>query len=281
MTTNQIFYFSRFGAYMRKYVAENRSQLLTLGALALFLPMVLINLTIYVFGWGTWKLPISIPADPNWEYELMFFSALLYLLAIVAGARLYGVLSSKQSRIALFGCPASALEKSLTYFLIYVVAFFTVAYAGAFLADAVRVGIGRAFFADSLPGTPHFVPFRAVFFPGVVREWPVIESVFSSPLVNIFGLQALFIFGTTVWPRHSLVKTIVFILVFNIVFFTLAGWGFSVFFDGHVTPRFSDSPKPAASTVAYMAFGFEAIVTIGLYLLSFFRFKEWEVIQRW
>lgn len=277
---NQTFDFGRFGAYMRKYVAENRTPLLTLGAIALFLPMVLINLTIYAFGWGTWQAPFSVADyDFNWRYEIIFFLVLLYIMAMISGARLYSSLATKQSRIALFGCPASNLEKSLAGFLIYVVGFFIVAYAGGLLADAVRVWIGRAFFADSMNPAPLYLPFHGLFFFG---EMPAVESYISSPLGNIFFLQAVFILGTTVWPRHSVVKTVIFGMVFNIVVSTLAGWGYFLFFHGHAALRLENvdmSVTPAGA--AALIFGLEAIFTIGLYLLSYFRFKEWEVIQRW
>lgn len=284
MITNQIFDFSRFGAYMRKYVAENRSQLLTLGALALFLPMVLVNLTIYAFGWGTWLPTFNLPGyDFNWRYEVLFFLVILYILSMISGARLYSSLATKQSRIALFGCPASNLEKSLVPFLIYVVGFFIVAYAGAFLADAVRVWIGRAFFADSMTPAPQFIPFRGLFFiAGNLWDAPTVETYISSPLSNIFFFQAVFILGTTVWPRHSVVKTVIFGMIFNIVVSMLAVWGYFLFFHGHAAIRLENVGVDAtAGEVAAVIFSIEAVLTIGLYLLSYFRFKEWEVIQRW
>ena len=142
---NQIFSIDRFTAYLRKYVAENRSALL-LTALALVLLPIFFCL---VWPWITgcydstpFYLPGITPKDPMWGSEKTFY-VLLWFITMLVSSKFYSCLHSKSSRINVFMTPASSLEKFISFFIIYGLCSIVIFIAAVFVSDALRVLVYR------------------------------------------------------------------------------------------------------------------------------------------
>ena len=147
---NQIFDIDRFGLYFRKYVTENRRMLGIYALELLLIPAAVLCFSIWLsdpysrinvlMRYGS---DFFSGFDLVWGTERSLFTTLFGLFAAIGASLFYNVLSKKKSRIVLFNTPASNLEKSVTYFLIYIIGVILLFFAGSILADYVRIPLCR------------------------------------------------------------------------------------------------------------------------------------------
>lgn len=285
--TQQIFSPSRFADYFRKYVFENRSRL---GVIVLTLILVPILFCM--------ALPVLSPcydsspdiynkiADPMWHRESTFFAFFFVVMAAVCGASFYDVLSRKTSRINLFSLPVSSFEKFSVYFSVYLILLPLLTLGGAFLADAIRVWFYSSRATEGILVdyiSLHMIASSGGSIPSPFDMAESADMVFFNTslwLAVILTVPALFTLGSSVWPKNSFMKTAAFIFSFNTVGGFLTFLGFKTFFfNGPMFPRhFFDAEMNA---VCWWIIGISIAMTIFFYVVSYFRFKEWEVINRW
>lgn len=297
---NQIFDADRFSAYFKKYVAERRTPLLSyLGVLFLFPLAVCLVIPLLK---GLYD-PISVEhfvvrgniLDPMWTSELTLFYFLWILVGLKCGD-FYSLLMDKRERISLFTCPASNFEKFSTYFLIYVI-LFSVIFFGIFLfVDAIRVWVFRASTeADCI----HYISPRYLLSFGTAEKfWDIdfynaaknadLMDFFRNAMaarfsVILFGgllIQSLYALGCTVWPKKNFLKTSCFLLAFMILSGILFYKGSQLFYgNGTLTPREFGFSNTISEIIFYDIVA--VCIIVFTWILSYMRFKEWEVIKRW
>lgn len=293
---NQIFNCSRFAAYFRKYAVENRNKLIIsygliiLIAIAFCIVYPYINRT-YSVPYSQYTLLKSYHIDPMWNTEVAVFNFVWVIFAMVYGSVMYEILKDKTSRISLFTCPASAFEKFLTYFSVNIVVM-TIVYFGAFfLADAIRVWIYSGHQDEGL--TVGYMPFRYFITLGNLNsivnpeKMDTVDVCFgvSFLVASVIFLQAFYALGSSVWPKNSWIKTTCFQLVFNGALTAICLIGVKAFLPKapYIEPRFEFMRQLGVSESTFLIwFDIIVIVIIVLtWLLSYARFKEWEVIKRW
>lgn len=293
MTTNQIFNPSRFKAFIVKYAVENRNRLLIIAGLTILLPLLFTVAIPYMeklYKSQRWDTRPGV--DPMWIYELRGFMFIMMGIVAYLASLFYQPLANKTTRLSLLMSPASQFEKFLTFFCIFIVAGVLLFIGATFLADWVRVLV----FTDTAAKNGihcAVIPLDYILSLGeIIPGQPSdLETTASSTQLTIrlgvtaiclstFFTQAMFALGSSIWPKNSFVKTICFTIVFWMAFTLLLNWGFMLFFHNGFTARsWWDTSDPSGLlTIIDICSG---IATVVLWFVTYFRFKEWEIIKRW
>ncbi len=209
-TVNQTFDWSRFTATLRKELVENKRAILftllgTYGLLTII--MILGNLSTGT----TQSVYESIEYYMPQKLVYMFLGFATMIVASLA----FRKLTRKTGRIEMFTSPSSTLEKFLVNALIYVIGYIVAFFICAQLADLTRIAV-LWFFKDEyliVPGPINFLNLvpdavdgfgfgSAAEIQGNPAKWMTINL-----MIGLLAGPGLFLLGSIVWPRLSLLKT--------------------------------------------------------------------------
>ena len=275
-TVNQTFNWSRFTAALRKELVENKRMLLftvicIYGLLTLI--MILGNL-------GVGLNPSALQETFADKIPQTFVGTILTLVICVSASMAFKNLTTKTGRTALFTSPSSTLEKFLLNILIYVVGVFIAYFACAQLADLTRIAALWFFKGNTLtvPGPINFLTCISDLAANV--EHPEIGMT-SLGWIMILGLIAnagLYLLGSVIWPRLSLLKTFAAIYAFEFALFLIAAPFFYFFGDMETLGRwFIDYLNGGHFSVTMIII---VCVQILLYFsLAWYLFKRKDVIS--
>ena len=204
-TVNQAFSWSRFATALRKELVENRR------ALIITVISIYILLTFIMTVGNLISYSSNTILSHLWNYlpQKIVFTIMMVVSATVASLS-FRNLKRKTSRVALFSSPSSTLEKFLANILIYVVGLIVVFFACAQLADLTRIGILTLYGHDiQVIGTINFINLINDSVKGIgtaAANVPGFKWAFWLSLVAVPGMYVL---GSILWPRLSLLKTFV------------------------------------------------------------------------
>lgn len=249
---NDTFSFSRFCSLLKRYVVENRKQLIFLYGV-MWGVMLLAAACIGHHEQGAIRCLTTNQMNTCVSYDFYGTRAMLYLVSgvgfiSITASYMFSSLRTKQSRIMSLMLPASMAEKYWVYFTVYIIAFFPIFLLGTVVADLayyVTAGGGPMFQLLSLSGE------YSIFKMDSIMIW------------NDLSLQAIFALGSVLWPRLSFFKTFIAIFVISILVLFFP----SVVY--HILKPFDDFGTMLA-----------AIFTIGCYVLAWLRFRHVQVIQK-
>lgn len=209
-TVNQTFDWSRFTAALRKELVENKRAILftllgTFGLLTII--MILGNLSTSTHDAVYESLTYCVPQ----KFVYMFLGLAIMIVASLA----FRKLTSKTGRIEMFTSPSSMLEKFLVNALVYVIGYIVAFFICTQLADLTRIAV-LWFFKDEyliVPGPINFLNLipdavdgfgfgSAAEIPGEPSKWMTINLI-----IGLLAGPGLFLLGSIVWPRLSLLKT--------------------------------------------------------------------------
>ena len=209
-TVNQTFDWSRFTAALRKELVENKRAILftllgTFGLLTII--MILGNLSTSTHDAVYESLTYCVPQ----KFVYMFLGLAIMIVASLA----FRKLTSKTGRIEMFTSPSSMLEKFLVNALVYVIGYIVAFFICTQLADLTRIAV-LWFFKDEyliVPGPINFLNLipdavdgfgfgSAAEIPGEPSKWMTINL-----MIGLLAGPGLFLLGSIVWPRLSLLKT--------------------------------------------------------------------------
>ena len=211
-TVNQTFDWSRFTAALRKELVENKRAILftllgTFGMLTMI--MILGNISVSTSTDASNAIKDSLE---NYLPQKMVYAFLSFAILIVASLA-FRKLTSKTGRIEMFTSPSSTLEKFLVNALIYVIGYIVAFFICAQLADLTRIA-ALWFFRNEyfiVPGPINFlnlIPDAVDGFgfgmasPGNPGKWLAINIY-----IGLLAGPGLFLLGSILWPRLSLLKT--------------------------------------------------------------------------
>ena len=218
-TVNQIFNWSRFTAALRKEVVENwRTILFSILGIYLLLTVIMIL--------GNFIDSISdniVSSLMNMVPQKTVFFMLTIALMVVASLS-FRNLKSKNGRVALFTSPSSTLEKFLVNVLIYVIGSIVVFFACAQLADLTRIGILSLVGADDLivPGPINFLSAINDTVTGIGSIEPVAKGMNWIFWLSLLATPGMYLLGSVLWPRLSLLKTFAASQILSIVVMIIA-----------------------------------------------------------
>lgn len=218
-TVNQIFNWNRFTAALRKEVVENwRTIVFTILGIYLLLTVIMIlgNIIDSISDNIVSSLMNMVPQ------KTVFF--MLAIALMVVASLSFRNLKSKNGRVALFTSPSSTLEKFLVNILIYVVGSIVVFFACAQLADLTRIGILSLVGADDLivPGPINFLSAINDTVTGIGSIEPVAKGMNWIFWLSLLATPGMYLLGSVLWPRLSLLKTFAASQILSIVVMIIA-----------------------------------------------------------
>lgn len=284
---NDIFSSTRFLNYVKLHVGENKKKLLQ-WVLAIA-GLMIFAAVIYPIMKGVYNSPTKVE-DPMWLKETSIFWAFLFFLVMSAAASSFIFYDSKQKRISALSFPASTFEKFLTYLLIYGVGTYVIYFVAMFFADYLRVWTAPIYAAPGCTIEPmplkYFISFGEGFTYKTHEQTLVICMLAFS---GIICLQAFFFLVASIWPKASFRKGFLSLIGMSIglntIFFLSFNLATKIY--GHVWVfRFEDMLKHIDKYISFYSFitsGYiiGIAVSLGMYILAYFRFKEMESIERW
>ena len=204
-TVNQTFNWSRFTAALRKEIVESKRGLMfTLIGIygVLTLIMILGNLICIRPAILAEILAEKVPQTT----VAMIFS----LVVMVSASMAFKGLKTKASRTSLLTSPSSTLEKFLVNVLIYVVGIFVAFFACAQLSDLTRIAVLWWFRSEDF-----MVPGPMNFLTSLTTAGHMYDSMLPnsaqylkiSMWVGVLASAGLYLLGSVIWPRLSLLKT--------------------------------------------------------------------------
>ena len=203
-TVNQTFDWSRFMATLRKEFVENwRTIVFAVIGMYLLLTIGMIYNNIKE-SFSNQLVNIINNYVPQKEGY-----AGLVISCIVTASLAFRNLKSKSGRVSLFTLPASTLEKFLVNVLIYAFGFFVMYHVCAQLADFTRIAVLLPFRSDKLvvPGSINFLNLVNDTVTGIGTS--LVASMTTLLSTNLLSCLAMYLMGSILWPRLSLLKTFV------------------------------------------------------------------------
>jgi hypothetical protein len=282
MTPTTSFSFSRWKLIVAKHWAENgKRYLLSLLAIAGML-----------IAWYSFVLAMDKynPLDIFFQYTAYF--AGLYLVGCLFANSLFAALSSKKEGLGYLSLPASHLEKLLCAIFFGVVLFFIAFTVLFYLVDIPMVRLSNYLiekYPRTVPNSLQLISTNSVYNVFTAEGGPTPERNFHTFLFGYFAIQSAFLFGSVYFTRYSFIKTIVYTLLFILVFVVFqtevlqhmlpAGWHTDL-----TLWRERDGALSDVRQVRLAPFADKFILGMGQYILppvfwiiTWFRLKEKEV----
>jgi hypothetical protein len=202
-TVNQIFDWSRFTATLRKEVVENwRPIVFTLLAVYGLLTMVMIIGNAISFDDAVSDAMSETMVPQKVVYGILGFSVM------IVASMAFKKLTTKAGRIDMMTSPSSTLEKFLVNGVVYVLGFVVAFLILAQLADLTRIAVMHIFgFQGFIPGVINFTNLGSDFIFGLG------SSLFNGPMAvtyawcSLLATSGIYLLGSVMWPRLSLLKT--------------------------------------------------------------------------
>ena len=259
--TNQLFSWKRVTALLRQeFAVEGRKMGLLLLAIYLLFTFILCSVNWTSRGMKT------LSVDP-----MMVF----LFIAIIASMGFSGLLS-KGKRTAYLPLPASNVEKFTVNAMVYVIGGIVAVLACICLADLTRMAL-----FSFKQGDDFLVPGLTALSDTAVK-WVDPNSYTSACLpkflLNCLWYASVFMLGSILWPKHSIVKTAIVMALYWII--TIFGNLFFIPYD-LMTQDTTGLPEVQMEEAIKNAMRIEdTIVIILCWLGGWFLFKKKDVISR-
>lgn len=207
-----------------------------------------------------------------------------FFFGIAAASILMSPMSNKTKRISFLANPSSSLEKFIYRWLIVTVGYTVIFLSIIYLADAARIFIS---YLRNPKLETAFIDFSKIAGKGGERYEFYTESDVMMILTTFYlFMQSVFILGSTFWAKNSLIKTSsacliivgVYALITNFFSSLVLGKNSQSALDQSLF--FFENTKSAEDykSVLFLIFSSFAII---FWVISYFRFKESEIINRW
>ena len=208
-TVNQSFNWSRFTAALRKEAVENwRAILFTLLGTYGLLAMLMI-----LGNWSCSANSIELEAVQSMYIPQKVVWFFLSFAGIIIASLAFRKLTTKTGRIEMFTSPSSMAEKFLVNSLIYVIGYLVGFFICAQLADLTRIAVLWPFKGEyfNVPGPINFL----TLIPDAVDGFGFGTAAHGNPAnwliaymyIGLLAGPGLYLLGSVVWPRLSLLKT--------------------------------------------------------------------------
>ena len=274
-TANQTFNWSRFRAALRKEFVENWRTIVfaVIGMyLLLTIGMIFYNITNSFSNQLVNSINNYVPQKNGY--------AGLVIACIVGPSLAFRNLKTKNGRMSLFTLPASTLEKFLVNITIYVVGFYVMYHICAQLADFTRIAVLLPFWNENLvvPGSLNFLNLVNDTVTGIgTMEVAAMTATLS---INLLSCMAMYLMGSILWPRLSLLKTFVagqilsIIVTVLVIIAMLTYFGIEQFED-----NFRDFMFASGGNVLWTWSGWYIAETLVFGTLAWFLFKRKDIIS--
>ncbi len=258
-TINQTFDFKRFGNLSKKYFIENwRRMSIMFGCVTILMILMLLFLehTTYRVSSG----------------QIFFALAVItFVFGVVMASNMYRSLGTPATAITTLTTPASQFEGFLLRWIIAIPLFLVWAYVSALFADWMRMLYAH------IMNHPADAADWGMLLTSDGEELDKIgflDTNLGSFLSDFLCVQSFFLLGSVVWLKNALVKTLgaMFLIWLSYMFVTIGYATLIVDEANHYEKNFD---LEMVSTVLGIG------ITLFNYLLTYMRFREAEIINRW
>lgn len=279
---NDIFSSTRFLYYVKQYACENKKKLIQFG-LAI-IGVLIFSAVIRPIINGTYTYTYSY--DPMWGKEQFMFWTILYFGVAVGGAYAFNTYDTKGKRIYSLTIPVSNLEKYLTYILFYGLGVYLCSFIGLFISDYIRVWTAPIYATPGSIIEP--MPLKYLF-SFDTSDAQAMQLMKMMVFISLITIQAYFILAGTIWPKYGMMRGFLSTIALYMILGFIVYLSFQTIFaiNGHmIVFRFEEALRnldPYITFKAVLTSGYivGSLIAIGLYMLSYLRFKEMESIERW
>lgn len=256
--------FNNYLAYFLKTGIKRHAAIVgaLLGAtlLMIIVPPLMFDAFEFQYNGGVYNL-YSGGDDPMWDTEMIVCNFMLGLIVIVSASMMFSDFGNKASRLDALMLPASALEKYLTRWIIFVPLTALACMIGFEIIDVIRCFLISLKYGTDAP--VHMIGFHLFS-----------DNLFAETLpFLIFNLYiAIFALGAIVWPRLSCIKTFAVVSLLQVVY----SWWLVILM-----------PMLTANLIIHYNASLiyqeiiVAVVTFVIYVIAYYRLKEIELVQRW
>lgn len=276
MNRNRIFDFQRMKLLIRRDLRENWRQFLLNGA-AMFGVLVLIGILVAVMKHDAFQYYQN--NIENWHgyissVEVAWLTFAMFAWGAMVASSSFKALSTPPTALSLLILPASQSEKYIYRWLVAVPLFFVIFVVFAMLADLIRVGFMVSYY--DIPARP--VDWWTLFVHP--REAGYFYGASFIVIAFFFAVQSFFLLGSVVWTRLAFVKTFVALMVMVMLYVWFGTWFYDLLEDPdkwYAIPAIFDDEKRGP----LLCGSFFTIVALFNYCLTFMRFRESDIINRW
>ncbi len=237
------------------------------------------------------QYPTSIPNADYLEYDCAWANLLVVIMVVlfcfgsISASLVFENMKRKESRISTLMVPATQIEKYAAGVLVYVVGILVLFCCSVFVADMVRLLIMPHLVVN--PETVCMEPLYKLFSYDFNNDDTYLivgnVTVLCWSLRVFLVVESFFVLGSAVWPKNSFIKTACALAAIGFVYSVLIG-SF-----GSMVSEYMNNGKSgyyyggkldetALSHLFYILFTVMIVIN---YVVTYFRFKESEVIQRW
>lgn len=196
------------------------------------------------------------------------------IIVQVLGSLTFSSMSTKSKRISNMMLPAAQSEKFVSQCLLYVVGGNLVMVLSFFCADTVSALIfGRV--------------------PGWAIAWQTVNELLTCPRnINIaltflvgfiwlylFG-QAIYVLGSTLWPKKSFLKTFIALFVIQILLPIIAPVNLLIHFFSNIFDWLGNFPQDHIWISLWAVLAVAYVLLAGIYMLAWHRFRRLEIVKR-
>ncbi|WP_300503075.1 hypothetical protein [uncultured Duncaniella sp.] len=272
MSNNQTFSLSRMLLLCRRDLSERwRQHLVSIGTL---LGILLVIAVMTAFNVSRWNDPETC-SYLMITYELPFFIVSLFFFGCLMASTAFKSMSTPAGALSTLMLPASQFEKFLYRWIISVPLAFLLFFVCAVIADWLRV-----LFVDFYMGIEvSTIDWGKLIFHSADAGFNT-DAASWIVLLIFFMTQSFFLVGSVVWRRSHFVKTFFSMFVITLIYGRVAVWIYDLFHKEDLfygAPPLLDNDKTVFWSVAILM----TVISLFNYLLTYLRFRESEIINRW
>lgn len=210
--------------------------------------------------------------DPVQSMETVLFVLGLFIMGCLSATYIAAPLGNKATAISSLMLPASQKEKYVTRLIIFVPMFFV-----AYMLGITIIDVAHYIIALLHGGTQENV-FLAIADEPFVGNWR--ESGLT--YLGFFFLQSCFALGGAVWPKRGVLGTIGtgFVLGFIYSVFSTALASIFVFFSDRDLTNIFNYFDISETTITAITYAVGIIAIVFNYVLTYYRIKEAEIVNR-
>lgn len=206
-------------------------------------------------------------SDPVATFMTFVFYFGLFITTAIAASLTMQNFAEKGSFINAMMLPATQLEKFLSQWFIFVPGFLAMYLLSFQVIDWVRVVAEMAIFGSN--ANIKSINVITLLLPNDMEEPGVIWGLMI--------VQSVFLLGSTIWPKNSMVKTVCAIGIISLALIIFNILCIQMLLDSNS----SYSLNLTDTQESILAWTIVCFLTLANYIIAYYRYKEIELIQRW